>query len=204
MTNISPVEDMYKWERASTVPTDMAAQILYLTDNVRRLQADNDQWEDAYDTPVADVISLGGTLGVFGQVRQNIAGSSTAMIFSSYFSTSGDSTTPFFSWSSANTTQLTITNPSADAAYLITGTMIIAPFGLTGVRTLRMYTSTNQSVEASVELFGVPGGTNNNGSVSFAVTDIPGSTSNHYIFVYNHTASTNSSVILHVQITRVA
>jgi hypothetical protein len=83
MTNVSPVEHQYQFMKASTESDDLAAQVLYLTENLRRLQNEFDQMEDIYDTAEKEelVASVGGAHQAIGlRSTQDITGPSIGAI----------------------------------------------------------------------------------------------------------------------------
>ena len=105
MGQISEVDDLYKFERASTEPDDMATQLLFLTDKMRRLQNETDQFDDVYDTIEKQETSnlnatsnLSGAYAIFQDVGQTIGTASETAL---QFTTSRGSTVGSrISWSS--------------------------------------------------------------------------------------------------------
>ena len=130
MPNFSPVDHLYKFGRASTESDDLAAQILYLTENLRILENDNEQWDDVYDTiekeELADLIDPSKFAGTYHLERETIqsinptsvVGPQSAISFST---SKGSTANSPFSWSSDNSSIIRITSGSTNDKYLFFG-----------------------------------------------------------------------------------
>lgn len=145
MTNISPVWYDYEFERASTNRQSMAAQVLYLTENLRRLQNQTTQFRDVYDVPGVAAGTISWPLGVSGLVQIVQNGNPANFVFTSNTAVlkmkDGATTTPSFTWTSNDRTKITIVSTISTAIYQVTGKHFWGVTG-TGVASAQIYTST--------------------------------------------------------------
>lgn len=121
MGQISPVSSQYEHERASTDAGDLAAQILHLTERMKLVSNEIDQFSDLYKTPTAAKDITGGALGLrYSTFRSTFRFFDIS--FDSVINVDGG-VTEHFTWTSAESSRIYI-NESTQAAhsvYLIVG-----------------------------------------------------------------------------------
>jgi hypothetical protein len=188
MANVSPVEHQYQFERASTVSDDLAAQVLYLTENMRRLQNDMDQFNDPYDESTVSA-NLGS--GWIEAVRA-VPPQATTDIQEAYIQwnnvVQGTTETEWFSVDttangSSGSTAIKIKSPISTATYILSG-----KFGWSastaGARTHSIYTSTGLVVQleaiSMVTSTGTAGEPKGDYNPSWAYVHQPGSSATEY------------------------
>lgn len=148
MTNVSDVEDQYQFGYASEEPDTLAAQVLFLTEQLALLENDIDQFSDLYTSRGASITaSMGFPIGDNLLVGQQTTQSQSAYLrmFSSQVSTWYDPTSisQEFQHSTITPTQIDLLTNDTTAIYMVTGHIIFSSgTPSAGVVRTRLWTST--------------------------------------------------------------